>query len=152
MPAERAEIPNEMATMNPAAANGRASRAPARATGEDLRVDALTPRTLARPRPWSQSGCWEGAISAADGQVERLGQQLVGAPPGGVVVGDRHGDALLGAVVVGQLLDLRTDLVDRADDRPPGGWAGLRRDERILALGLQEAHRLLGRRHRDEPP
>src|SRR4051795_4308841 len=143
MPAERAEIPNEMATMKPAAAKGRASRAPARATGEDLRVDALTPRTLARSRPRSQSGCWEGPISAADGQVERLGQQLVGAPPCGVVVGDRHGDDLLGAVVVGQLLDLCADLVDRADDRPPRGRAGRRGGERVLAFGLQEAHGLL---------
>src|SRR6478672_1380414 len=97
IPADRAEMPNEMATMKPAAAKGRASRAPARAVGEDAREETVTPETLPRGAPASQSGRWDLAISSADGQVERLGQQLVGPPPGLVVMGDRHDDDLVGA-------------------------------------------------------
>src|SRR5689334_21207452 len=107
IPAACAEMPNEIATMNPAAANGSASRAPARACGEEAREETLTLATLSCGRAASQSGRWDLAISGADGQVEGLRQQLVGAAPGGVVVGDRHHDDLGRAVVVGQLLDLR---------------------------------------------
>ena len=44
-----------------------------------------------------------GQTRARGLEREGLGEQLVGAPAGGVVVGDRHHDHLLGAVVAGQL-------------------------------------------------
>src|SRR6185312_10246783 len=79
-------------------------------------------------------------------EVERLGNQLVGAPPGLVVVGDRHHDDLLGAVLDRHRLDLGPHLLRRAHDRPPAGPATVQR----LALALEELDRLLGWRHRDQ--
>ena len=53
-------------------------------------------------------------------EAHRLGQQLVGAAAGVVVVGDRDHDHLVGAVLGGQLLDAGPDLLGRADDRRGG--------------------------------
>jgi hypothetical protein len=63
IPAARAEIPNEIATTKPAAANGTAARAPARAVGEERRVATLT-------RQGSQAGPWRAS------QVACAGDQL----------------------------------------------------------------------------
>ena len=62
-----------------------------------------------------------------------------------MVVGDRHDDDLVGAVLVRDRLQPCADLVGRARGDP----AALRRR---LALALQEAQRLLDRRDGDQPP
>ena len=88
-----------------------------------------------------------GAPAAADGaaaEVERLGDQLVGAPARLVVVRDRHDDRLLGAVLRGDVDDPGAHRLGRADDRAPAAAGG------GLALGLEEAQRLVGRRDRDQ--
>ena len=70
-------------------------------------------------------------------QVERLGEQLVGAPARLVVVGDRHHDHLLGAVLGGHRLDLGPHFGRRADDRPPAGPTPVQR----LALAVRGIRR-----------
>ena len=97
-----------------------------------------------RPLPRLQlSGL--AASGCVGAEPEGLGDQLVGAPAGGVVVGDRDHDHLLGVVLGGDLLDpARTwSGVPSTSRRPPACRAGPRREE---ALGR------LGRRHRDQPP
>src|SRR5690242_2854188 len=71
-------------------------------------------------------------------EVERLGDQLVGAPPGLMVVGDRDHDDLFGAVLDRHRLDLRPHLLRCAHDRaPPRPGSVLR-----LALAREELDRL----------
>src|SRR3954454_11974233 len=103
MPADRAEMPNDSETARRWTATGSASRAPARAAGERARLVADT--CLG-----SQSGA-AGRGRGRAGQLEQVGERLVGAPPGLVVVGDRHDDDLVGAVGRGELLDLGAHLV-----------------------------------------
>src|SRR3954447_4030122 len=81
-------------------------------------------------------------------QAERLRDQLVRAAPGLVVVRDRHDHDLLGAVLLGHLLDRGAHLRRVADHgaAAPAAGAGGRR-----AVLLEESRRLLRGRHRDEP-
>jgi hypothetical protein len=60
-------------------------------------------------------------------QAHRFGDQLVGTPTRLVVVRDRDDDDLFGAVFARQLLDLGTDFLRRADDRPAAGESAVRR-------------------------
>ena len=77
------------------------------------------------------------------GEPERLGDQLVGAPARRVVVGDRHDEHLVGAVLGGDLLEPGAHGLRRADDDAPA------RERRPgLARLVEERERLLDRRHR----
>src|SRR3954468_3428541 len=87
-----------------------------------------------------------GARRRGGGEVERLGDQLVRPPPGLVVVGDRHDDRLLGAVLRGDVDDAGADLLGRADDRAPA-----RRARRAVER-VEEPQRLVGRRDGDKTP
>ena len=97
-----------------------------------------------RPRRLGRRGA-RGRAGAAE--AERVGDELVGAPPRGVVVGDRHDHDLLRVVVGGDLLDARAHLVARAQDRAAGaGGVGS-----AAVLG-QVAQRLVDRRDRARLP
>src|SRR5947199_8033083 len=82
------------------------------------------------------------------GEAEGSRDQLIGSAAGLVVVGDRHDHHLLGPVLLGHLLDVGADLLGRADHSAAGAAARAWRRGPLL---LEEAERLLGRGHGDEP-
>src|SRR3954466_2538137 len=78
------------------------------------------------------SGGGAGRGGRHGGEVERLGDELVGAPARLVVVGDRRDDRLLGAVLGGDVDDPGAHGLGRTDDRAPaapGGGLALRLEE-----------------------
>ena len=122
---------------------GRRRAAPSAGAGRSARACVRTPGAGARPWPCAEER-YEAARCAGGGarELERLGDQLVGAPAGLVVVGDRDDDDLVGAVGVGDLASPARDGVGRADDRAPAraaapssGWPSDSRKRTALSGG-----------------
>ena len=103
------------------------------------------PPSMARLRPPASLGRCAQDTAAGASSPQGLGDQLVGAPAGGVVVGDRDHDHLLGAVLGGDRLEAGADRA-RACRRSCAAAPGRRR--------RSEARKRSGRlrrRDRDQP-
>src|SRR4051794_3252081 len=112
-----------------------ASSSPSRVFDMPGRRDCGRKRTSisrSMPAAWSSATSSAGSrrsypivqIVGMRAEIERLRDELVGAPAGAVVVRDRDDDRLVGAVGRDDLLDPRAHRLGRADDAPAATGRG----------------------------